>query len=247
MKKTYKITVQYEGTRFRGWQSQNNTRNTVQDRLIEVFSRVAEQKVDVQGASRTDAGVHAYAQVAHFKADLPMDPLSFIQTCNGFLPADICITSITEVHDRFHARLNAKGKTYVYRLWNGPHRQPLTRAVMAYDPTPMDIEAMRAGARALIGTHDFSAFCTKPHGKHSNERTITALEIRRFGDEIRFTISGTGFLYNMVRIIVGTLTEIGMGKRSAAEIPALLRSGVRAQAGPTMPPEGLTLLSVNYE
>lgn len=244
--RNFKILLQYEGTRYQGWQRQDSTENTVQGRLERLLSRLAAGPVEVQGSGRTDAGVHAYGQTANFHMDTALSPEELMEKMNAYLPEDIAVIEIREVPERFHSRLNAKGKTYRYRVLNSavPHIFE-RRYVYAY-PEQLDLAAMRRAADLLVGTHDFAAFTSARKGKKSTVRTIDSIRIESVGDEVRFTFSGNGFLFHMVRILVGTLLEAGSGKRTPESVAGLLESGLRKEAGPLVPACGLALMEVRY-
>ena len=244
--KNYKIIVQYEGTRYNGWQKQGNTENTIQEKLESVLSRLAEKPVEVYGSGRTDAGTHAAGQTANFHLETALSPAEIMDYLNTYLPRDIGVIAIEEVPLRFHSRLNAKRKTYLYRIRRGAVPMVFDRRYMAEYPEALDVSAMRRAAGFLLGRHDFMAFCANGHMKKSTIRTLYRLEIQEFPNELRFLICGSGFLHHMVRIMVGTLCEVGAGKRTPESMPALLNSRKRSNAGETMPAQGLTLLSVEY-
>lgn len=245
--RNFKIILQYEGTRYQGWQRQDTTQNTLQGRLEALLSKMCGQKVEIQGSGRTDAGVHALGQVANFHADTAMSPQEIMQYMNTYLPEDIAVISVEEVEERFHSRLHAKGKTYLYRVLNTDIPHIFDRRYVYVFPQKLDIEAMRKAAAYLVGTHDFKAFTSNRRMKKSSVRTITSIMIEEYQDEIRFTYEGNGFLYHMVRILTGTLLEVGTGERDAGEIPTILKSGVRENAGALVPAKGLTLVKVRYE
>lgn len=244
--KNFKFTVQYEGTRYDGWQRQGNTANTIQGKLEHVLQEMTGHAVEVHGAGRTDAGVHARAQIAHCKLNTAHTAQEIRDYCNQYLSADIAVIECAETDMRFHAQLNAKGKRYIYRLWTGKVPNVFERKYLCAWPEKPDLKRMRDAAALLKGTHDFRAFCSNKRLKKSSVRTISQLDISQHGDELRFVFEGDGFLYNMIRIITGTLVEIGQGKRAAADIPAILDSCERAAAGLTMPPQGLILDEVFY-
>lgn len=247
MDKNYKMTVAYDGSRYRGWQSQKSTDVTIQGKLNQVFSELEGRKVEVQGSGRTDAGVHALGQVASVRLTVEKSIPEIMEYVNHYLPDDIGITEMEEAPERFHARLSAQRKTYCYRIFNSVAPNVFERKWMCRIPEPLDLEKMRQGAGYLEGTHDFAAFCTRHQKKKSSVRTIYRLEILSEGAEVDIRITGNGFLHNMVRIIVGTLVEIGQGTREPLEIKQLLEEGIREQAGVTMPARGLILQSVEYE
>ncbi len=247
MDKNYKMTVAYDGSRYRGWQSQKSTDVTIQGKLDQVFSELEGRKVEVQGSGRTDAGVHALGQVASVRLTVEKSIPEIMEYVNHYLPDDIGITEMEEAPERFHARLSAQRKTYCYRIFNSVAPNVFERKWMCRIPEPLDLEKMRQGAGYLEGTHDFAAFCTRHQKKKSSVRTIYRLEILSEGAEVDIRITGNGFLHNMVRIIAGTLVEIGQGRREPLEIKQLLEEGIREQAGVTMPARGLILQSVEYE
>lgn len=242
----FRITVAYDGSRYGGWQRLGGQDNTIQGKLEHVLSKMTGHRVEIHGAGRTDAGVHARGQVAHFKIETGKTPDEIRAYLNRYLPEDIAVTACDAVDDRFHARLNAKAKRYVYRIWNSATPNVFERKYLCRWEAPLDLERMQAGAARLVGEHDFKAFCGNKRMKKSTVRTIYELRIERIGDEVRLTFYGTGFLQYMVRILTGTLVEIGEGKRAPEEIDEILASRDRAQAGITMPPQGLTLDEVIY-
>ncbi|MBQ5672384.1 MAG: tRNA pseudouridine(38-40) synthase TruA [Oscillospiraceae bacterium] len=243
---TYRLTLSYDGSRYNGWQKQGNTKNTIQEKLETLLSRLTGEEVEVNGSGRTDAGVHAMGQVASFRTAAEQDCEALLRDMRRYLPEDIGAVALEPAEPRFHARLNATGKTYVYRVWTEECPNVFERKFLYTVTEPLDLAAMRAAAEYLTGTHDFMSFCANKRMKKSTVRTITALRIDKIGGELRFTVSGDGFLYNMVRILVGTLLEVGMGKRSPDSIPALLDAKDRSQAGYLVPPHGLRLEAVYY-
>lgn len=254
--RNFKLLLQYEGTRYQGWQRQENTENTIQRKLELLLSRMAGRPVEVQGSGRTDAGVHALGQVANFHADTDQTPEQILNYMNFYLPEDIAVLSVIEVPERFHSRLNAKGKTYCYRVVNSPLPHVFDRRYAHVVEEPLDVDAMRAAASCLVGTHDFKAFTSAGKSKKSTVRTIDSIEIYTEKsasagfcgkeDMICFLYSGNGFLYHMVRIITGTLLEVGMHKRKPSEMEWILKEGLRKNAGELAPAKGLTLMEVRY-
>lgn len=242
----YKAILQYEGTRYRGWQTQGNTDNTIQGKLETLLTRMAGEPVEVNGSGRTDAGVHAAGQVISFRCKTEKTPEEICRYMNEYLPEDIAVLSLEEAAPRFHARLNAVRKTYVYRIWNTPVRSVFCRRFTTWIQTPLDLEAMEQAATLLCGTHDYRAFCSLKKFKKSTVRTIEKIEIGKTGQEIRISYTGDGFLYHMVRILSGTLVEVGLGLRRPEEMTEILEGLDRTKAGKLMPPEGLTLESVEY-
>ena len=242
----YKLTIQYDGTRYRGWQVQGNTDQTIQGKLEGVLSRLTGQPVEVHGSGRTDAGVHALGQVANVKLPRPVEPLELLGELNRYLPADIGVIAAEPAPERFHARLNARSKTYRYRIWNSAIPNVLERSYLYALPEPLDVAAMERAAADLVGTHDFRSFCGLKRFKKSTVRTIIHIAITQDGAEVRLEFTGNGFLMRMVRILAGTLVEVGLGQREADSMPAVLDAQDRAAAGPALPAQGLALVCVKY-
>ncbi len=242
-----KLTISYDGTRYRGWQRLPGESNTIQGKLEAVLSRILGEPIEISGSGRTDAGAHAMGQVASFHCQNPMPCQTLLQELRTYLPEDIGIHSCQEAAPRFHARLNAVSKTYVYRVWNSDEPCVFQRKYVYRMPSSLNLDAMRQAASYLTGQHDFLSFCSNKKFKKSSVRTIHRLDIETLGPELRFTIEGDGFLYNMVRIIVGTLLEVGMGRRDPNEIPEILAARNREAAGYTVPANGLILWEVAYQ
>ncbi len=240
-----RLDVCYDGTRYNGWQRQSGNDNTIQGRIENCLSRILGEPVEISGSGRTDTGVHARGQVANFHCQSSMDCAQILSELRRYLPEDIGINSCREVSPRFHARLNALEKTYQYRLWNSEEPCIFERRYVAVMPEALDVRRMEEAAQLLLGTHDFSAFCANKKMKKSTVRTIKSFCVERVGNEIRFTVTGNGFLHNMVRILVGTLIEVGRGERSMDSIPALF-GGKREDAGFLAPGKGLCLMEVRY-
>lgn len=241
-----KVILQYEGTRYQGWQRQDSTGNTIQGRLEALLTKMCGKRVEVVGSGRTDAGVHAYGQVANFHIDTDMPPESIMEYMNRYLPEDIAVTAIAEVPERFHSRLNAKGKTYQYRVLNSAIPHIFDRRYVYEIPQKLDVDAMKEAAQLMCGTHDYRAFTSNKRSRKSTVRTVEAIDIERVGDELRFTFTGNGFLYHMVRIMMGTLLEVGLHEREAAQVSGLLSGADREDAGMLVPAKGLTLVEVRY-
>ncbi len=244
--KNYKMLIEYDGSRYKGWQSQKSTDVTIQGKLNSVFSALEGRPVEVQGSGRTDAGVHALGQTANVHLTVEMKPQEIKEYANHYLPEDIGIVKIEETAERFHARLSAVKKTYCYRIYNSSDPNVFGRKWMYHIETQLDIPAMERAAQYFIGTHDFAGFCTRASKKKSTIRTVYQLEIKKKEKTVDIVITGNGFLHHMVRIITGTLVEIGLGKRKPQEVLKILQEGVREHAGLTMPAKGLTLCSVEY-
>ena len=240
-----RLDICYDGTRYNGWQRQTSHDNTIQGKLETALSRILGEPIEVSASGRTDTGVHARGQVANFHTGSGMECGEILAELRKYLPEDIGIYSCREVSPRFHARLNALEKTYQYRLWNTAAPCVFERRYVAVMEEQLDLQKMRAGAEHLIGTHDFSAFCANKKMKKSTVRTIKSFGIQRVGDEIRFTVTGNGFLHNMVRILVGTLIEVGRGERSVESLPSLF-GAKREDAGFLAPGKGLCLMEVRY-
>ncbi len=243
--KNYKITVEYDGTRYNGWQRQGNTKNTLQEKFENVISLMCGKETEIFASGRTDRGVHAKGQVANFKCNVDMTATDVLTYLNRYLPEDVRIREIEEVDERFHSRLNAVSKTYEYTIATEKPSVFERKYVYFPEETP-DVNKMKVAAQKLLGTHDFHGFSSVGKTKKSTVRTVNFINIEETGGIIRITVNGNGFLYNMVRIIVGTLYEIGIGKKDAGVIDEILETGIRENAGITMPAEGLCLLEVNY-
>lgn len=240
-----RLDLCYDGTRYRGWQRLPGVENTIQGKLEQTLSRILDEPIEISGSGRTDAGAHAMGQVANFHCSSDLDAREILSQLRRHLPEDIGIYSCSEVQERFHARLNAKTKTYRYRIWNSDQPCVFQRRFVTVLPQRLDVAAMEKATAYLLGEHDFSAFCAAKSKKKSTVRRIDAITITKVGEELRFDVTGNGFLYNMVRILVGTLVEVGMGQRSPDSIPALF-GGKRADAGVLMSAQGLCLMEVTY-
>ena len=240
-----KLDICYDGTRYRGWQRLPGADGSIQGKLEQTLSRILEEPIEISGSGRTDAGVHAQHQIANFHTKSTMSCREILEQLRRYLPEDIGIYSCKDVSERFHARLNAKEKTYRYRIWNSDAPCVFDRRFVAQVEQTLDIRAMEEAASQLVGTHDFSAFCANKNFKKSTVRSIRAIQIQSVGNEIQITVTGNGFLHNMVRILVGTLVEVGLGTRSGQSIPQLF-GGARSEAGMLMPPQGLCLMEVYY-
>jgi len=252
--KHFRITLQYDGSRYDGWQRQGNTDNTIQGRIEAMLTKLFGQQVEIQGSGRTDAGVHALGQVAGFSVQTELGPEKLKEKMNTFLPKDIVVTDCRLTDARFHARLNAKGKTYIYRIVTGDVRMVFGRQYVLWHSAPLDTGSMRKAAEYLIGEHDFKSFLGNNHFKKSTVRTIKSITVTenviKAGEaefpEIKLAFTGNGFLPNMVRILSGTLIEIGEGIKKPEDMEGILKGCDRALAGPTAPAHGLTLLKVDY-
>lgn len=242
----YKMVIAYDGSRYNGWQKQGNTKDTIQGKLEKVLEKLEGREVEVIGAGRTDAGVHALGQVANVKLESEINGETLLQYLNQYLPEDIAVLSVKEVPMRFHSRLNATEKTYLYRIYRSEIPNPFIRKYTVTITEELDIEKMRMAAELLIGEHDFKSFCSLKKSKKSTIRTLYSIIIEEIEEEIRISVRGNGFLYHMVRIIVGTLLEVGTGKKKPEEIEQILEKGERQAAGKTAPAHGLFLKEVKY-
>ena len=242
----YALTLSYEGTRYRGWQKQGNTGSTIQEKIETALSRLLEEQVEVAGSGRTDAGVHARRQVCSFRTAKAIDCRETLGHLRQVLPEDIGALALEEAAPRFHARLSCVGKTYCYRVRTAETPDVFTRRFVLPYPGPLDRAAMKKAAEAFCGEHDFSAFCSLKNSKKSNVRRLKSITFSEADGELRIFFTGDGFLYNMVRILTGTLLEVGLGRRAPEEMSAILASRQRTQAGPTAPAQGLTLWELRF-
>lgn len=240
-----RLDLCYDGTRYRGWQRLAGTDATLQGKLETTLSRILGEEIEISGSGRTDAGVHAQGQVANFHCESRMPAKEILSQLRAYLPEDIGVIDCRECSPRFHARLNALEKTYCYRIWNSDAPCVFQRRFVAVMPEQLDLQAMEQAAQLLCGEHDFSAFCGNPKFKKSTVRYIRSISLQRCGDELQIRFTGNGFIHNQVRIMVGTLVEVGRGERSADSISQLF-GGKRAEAGFLAPPQGLCLMEVRY-
>ena len=252
----YRFVFSYDGTRYHGWESKKNA-DTVEGRIEAVLSKMVSVdrvepgtsvNVDIHGAGRTDAGVHARAMVASGRLETGRSPGEIKDYLNRYLPADISAIDVAVAGDRFHARLNATGKVYEYTLYVGDEKPVFDRNYVwcVSDGDKLDVEAMKSAASYLIGKHDFRSFCGNNKMKKSTVRIIYDVDIYRDGDYVRMRFHGNGFLQNMIRILTGTLVEIGLGKMSPDYMRDIIAGMDRQLAGPTAPPQGLFLVEVEY-
>lgn len=243
----YRLKIQYDGTRYKGWQRQKGTDMTIQGKIENVLSELFGCSVEIDGAGRTDAGVHAMEQVANFHICEEKEAEAIKNYLNLYLPEDIRVLSVERAGERFHSRLNATGKIYRYHLIKADGDCVFQRKYAWKVSEKLDVDKMRQAAELLIGKHDFRSFCSKPSKKKSTIRTIEKITIEELEDKIQITFQGNGFLYNMVRILTGTLVEIGAGNRNIEEIPQILQKQERIYAGETAPAKGLFLMKVLYD
>ena len=251
MSKNFMLTISYDGTRYHGWQSQKHTEGTIQSKMENLLSRYLGEDIELHASGRTDAGVHALAQVANFHTDVDINEEQLEHAFYEYLPQDIMVTDVREVPERFHARFHATSKCYRYRIWNSPQLDVFQRNYVWQIKDPLNISAMQEAARYLIGTHDFISFCSNKRMKKSSVRTIYDIkiteEIVAKGIDLKIDFYGNGFLYNMVRILTGTLVEVGHGKRKPEDMMRIISDCNRQSAGMTAPPMGLMLMHVNYD
>ena len=240
-----RLDICYDGTRYRGWQRLPGKDDTIQGKLETALSRLLEEPIEVSGSGRTDAGVHAKGQVANFHCESTLPTEEILLSLRRYLPEDIGIYSCRDVSPRFHARLNAREKTYCYRIWVSREPCVFQRRFVTVMEEPLDTAAMMQAAELLLGEHDFSAFCGNAKMKKSTVRLLRSIQIQREGPELRLYFTGNGFLHNMVRILVGTLVEVGRGQRDPESVSALF-GGKRSEAGFLAPPQGLCLEEVFY-
>lgn len=241
-----KVKVAYEGTDYSGWQIQKNTAYTIQQILQEKLTEISRNKVQVIGAGRTDAGVHAWGQVANFQIDSTIPTARIPQALNSMLPAAIVCKQAKEVEQSFHARYDAKAKKYLYRIHNYFHPPVFNRKYVYHLYQSLDVSLMRDGAKHLIGRHDFVSFQASNSYPTDTVRKIKSVKVFKQGREIGIEVIGDGFLYKMIRIITGTLIEIGLGKKKPSDVQEIIKAKTRAKAGFTAPAQGLTLIKVYY-
>lgn len=243
--RNYKMTIAYDGTKYQGWQRQVNTEFTIQGILEQVIGDYIGYAVEIDGSGRTDGGVHAFGQVANVKLSGKVDELDFQRRLNEALPEDIRIRRVELVKNGFHSRLSAKAKRYEYVIDQREKPDVFTRKYCYHYVKPLNVEAMKRAAGYLIGTHDFGGFTDKKDEK-STVRTIYDIAIIQEGEKIRFSFYGNGFMYHMVRILTGTLLEVGNKEREAESILKIIESKTRAEAGFAAPALGLRLKEVMY-
>ncbi len=246
MKRNLKLTVSYDGSRYYGWEHQPNTDLTIQGKIEGVISRMVDKDTEVLGAGRTDAGVHAEAMVCNCIVDTEKSEEEILEYCNRYLPDDIAVRKVSFAGERFHSRYNASGKTYRYTCYYGKIKPVFDRKYIYRLDSKPDIKAMRKAAEILKGEHDFASFCSNPKMKKSTVRLVDRIEIEEKNGYYYFTYHGTGFLQHMVRILTGTLLEVGFHKRSPESMAELISAKDRKLAGDTAPAQGLCLVEVDY-
>ncbi len=241
----YKMTISYDGTNYRGWQRLKDDVKSIQFKIERVLSELYQYDIKIIGSGRTDAGVHAMSQIANFHADSTHTTEDIYKYLNHYLPEDIAVINIEIVDEKFHSRFNVLEKHYEYKIWNGIHSSVFERKTSYWMKDSLSIDKMKEAAKLLIGKHDFLGFSTKSKKKNTI-RDIKNIKISNEGSMIIIDIYGDGFLYNMVRIIVGTLIEIGQSKKDIDVIQQIFTSGIREDAGYTVPGKGLCLVNVTY-
>lgn len=242
----YKMIIQYDGGRYRGWQRLGNGDSSIQGKIENVLTEMAGEEVQIIGCSRTDAGVHAMEQIANFKMKTSMSELQIKAYLNKYLPNDISVLHLETVPDRFHARYNAKDKTYLYKIWNEEHTNPFMRKYSMHVDQKLDISKMKEAASHFLGSHDFTAYSNAKSKKKSMVREIYAISIEKENGFLHIRVRGDGFLYNMVRKIVGTLIEVGLNTIKPDQIPAIIESKERVQTGLMAEAAGLYLEKVEF-
>lgn len=242
-----KIEISYDGTRYKGFQKLADNDMTIQGKLETVISKMTGENIELIASGRTDMGVHAIRQVANFKTNTKESADKIQKYLNMYLPEDIVVMSAEEVEERFHSRYNVKSKTYVYKIDNNEYPSPFNRKYRTHIPKKLDIKKMKDASKFLLGEHDFSSFVSSKSKKKSNVRTIYSIEINSKDGNIDIYVKGNGFLHNMVRIIVGTLVDVGLGKIDPEQMKNLLLAKKRTLASDTAPAKGLALLDVKYK
>ncbi|MGG7161792.1 tRNA pseudouridine(38-40) synthase TruA [Clostridium baratii] len=243
--KNIKLTIEYDGTNYNGWQKQKQGK-TIQESIEKAIEKIVKEEVSITGSSRTDSGVHAKGMIANFMTESRVPPERFREAINTKLPDDIAIIKSEEVPLEFHSRYNSKGKTYCYTLINRREKVALLKNYVYHVVEPLDVKPMEETCKYFIGKHDFSAFKTNGSSVKTTVRTISDLHIERDKEFIKIFVTADGFLYNMVRIIVGTLVEVGLGKKKPEEVLSAINTGNREESGHCAPPNGLVLEKVYY-
>lgn len=241
-----KITMKYDGSRYKGFQRLKDNDMTIQGKIESVLSKMTDEEIEIIGSGRTDMGVHAYNQVANFKTNSEMSLKKMQAYLYEYLPEDIVIHKIEEVEERFHSRYNATSKVYLYKIYNNEVHDPFLRKYTDHIPKKLDLELMKEASKYLVGEHDFTSFASSKSKKKSNVRNIKSIDIVENKGLIEIYIEGDGFLYNMVRIIVGALTDVGSKRKSPEDIKAMLEEKDRSKASDTAPAKGLYLYKVRY-
>lgn len=243
----YRLTLQYDGSRYKGWQRLGQGEATIQDKVEQVISQLIGKPTELIGCSRTDAGVHALAQIANFRCDQLLDCTELFLYLNRYLPKDISVSEVVEVPEQFHARYHALDKTYLYQIWNREYGNPFLRRYSMHVEHRLNLEEMKKACSYLLGAHDFTAFSNAKSKKKSMVRTIYSIEMIEDKGLISIRICGDGFLYNMVRWMVGTLVAIGLGTIKKEELPEIFEAKERNRTGDLADAGGLYLEKITYE
>lgn len=241
------MTIEYDGKRYQGWQRLGDSDKTIQGKIENIIHQMTDEKIEIIGSGRTDAGTHARGQVANFKTESTLSLNEMLDFFHQYLPQDIVIKHLEEMPERFHARYNSVGKQYSYYIWNERVPSAFYKNYSMYVPETLNITKIEEACDKLTGTHDFKGFSALKKTKKSTTRTISKISLQQEGELIHFTFVGDGFLHKMVRIIMGTLLDIGTGKLSVEDIDTIFETGVRSQAGDTVPAQGLFLDEVFYK
>lgn len=244
--RNFKLTIEYDGSRYKGWQRLGDTEMTIQSKIEDVISKMTNEKIEIIGSGRTDVGVHALGQVANFKTGSNFTTDYILDYLYKYLPEDIVVKKVEEVDERFHSRYNIVSKKYLYKILNNKYHDPFNRKYIEHIPERLNIDAMKLAASYLVGEYDFASFRSNKSQKKSSIREIFSIDITKRNNQIDILVHGNGFLHNMVRVIVGTLIEVGIGRMKAEYLQDVLQSKDRKTAGPTAPAKGLFLLDVEY-
>ena len=241
-----KMTIRYDGSRYKGFQRLKDNDMTIQGKIEDVLSKMADENIEIIGSGRTDMGVHAYGQVANFKTNSNLSIDKIKSYLYEYLPKDIVITNLEEVDERFHSRYNVKSKVYLYKIYDNKFHDPFLRRYTTHIPKKLDIELMKDASKYFIGEHDFTSFASSKSKKKSNVRTIYSINIKEDNDLIEIYFEGNGFLYNMVRIMTGALIDVGHKKISPEDIKKMIKEKDRTKSSDTALAKGLYLYKVNY-
>ena len=241
-----KMTIRYDGSRYKGFQRLKDNDMTIQGKIEDVLSKMTNESIEIIGSGRTDMGVHAYRQVANFKTNSSLSIEKMQSYLYEYLPEDIVITKLEEVDERFHSRYNAKSKVYLYKIYNAEVHDPFLRKYTSHIPKKLDVDLMKEASKYLIGEHDFTSFASSKSKKKSHVRTINSIDIVQKNDLIEIYVDGDGFLYNMVRIIVGALVDVGSKRKEPKDIKCMLEQKDRSKSSDTAPAKGLYLYKVRY-
>lgn len=243
----YKLTLQYDGSRYKGWQRLGQGEATIQDKLEQVLVQLLGQQIELIGCSRTDAGVHALAQVANFRTEKMYHTEAIMSYMNHYLPQDISVIKVEVASEQFHSRYHAKNKTYLYKVWNREYSNPFMRKYSMHVKEPLNLHAMKQASSYMLGTHDFTAFSNAKSKKKSMVRTIHSIDFEEIDGFINIRINGDGFLYNMVRWMVGTLIAVGLGRLKGEELPEIFEAKQRNRTGDMAEASGLYLEKITYD